>query len=175
VTAARHHEAVEFKTEGDTGRSDAKDVRVIMRPKHLLLALTMFAIAGPTVLLGQQHALPGDTEAPLLTLDDAVSVALKNNLLVTDSGLEAQKYDFRVNTIRSRWLPQCQFAVLGGILLRPCGFTFPAGVFGTYKEQCAGTWQRGSLTENVDERYVDAFERLPEGDSCVTTNEVQRT
>jgi outer membrane protein len=103
-----------------------------MKPKHLLLLLTMFAIAAPTGLPAQQQSLSGDTEAPLLTLDDAVSVALKNNRLVKNSGLEAQKYDFRVSTIQSRRLPQFQFAVLGGELLHPFDFTFPAGVFGTY-------------------------------------------
>jgi outer membrane protein TolC len=51
---------------------------------------------------------------------------------VQNSSLEAEKFDFRVNTIRSRRLPQFQFAVLGGELLRPFDFTFPAGAFGTY-------------------------------------------
>lgn len=136
------------RRKGTQGRSDASDVPVIMRPKDLLLALTMFAIAAPTGLLAQQHALPGDTESPVLTLDDVASLALKNNWLAENSGLEAHKYDFRVSTIRSRRLPQFQFAVFGGILLQPFDLTFPAGAFGTYKELCARSWQIGSLTEN---------------------------
>jgi outer membrane protein TolC len=103
-----------------------------MKSKYLLLVLAMFAIAAPTGLLAQQHASTGDTEAPLLTLDDAVSVALKNNRLVKNSVLEALKYDFRVNTIRSRRLPQFQFSALGGELLHSFDFTFQPGVFGTY-------------------------------------------
>lgn len=103
-----------------------------MKSKHLLLVLTMVAIAPPTGLLAQQPASAGDTEAPLLTLDDAVSLALRNNRLVKNSVLEVQKYDFRVNTVRSRRLPQFQFAVLGGELLHSFDFTFKPGVFGTY-------------------------------------------
>ena len=104
-----------------------------MQAKHLFMLFLMFAVAAPAMLQAQQHpASPPDTGAPLLTLDDAVSLALKNNRLVKNSSLEAEKYDFRVSTIRSRRLPQFQFAVLGGELLNSFDFTFPAGVFGTY-------------------------------------------
>jgi hypothetical protein len=58
------------------------------------------------------------TDAPVLTFDEAVSIALANNRLVENEMLEAQKYDFRVKTIRSRRLPHFQFPALGGELLR---------------------------------------------------------
>jgi outer membrane protein TolC len=93
----------------------------------------MFAVAFPVTLEAQrQSASPTDTGAPLLTLEDAVSLALSNNRLVKNSALEAQKYDFRVGTARSRRLPQFQFAVLGGALMHSFDFTFDQGVFGTY-------------------------------------------
>lgn len=79
----------------------------------------------------QEAAAPIDA-LPLLTLDDAVSLALNNNRLVKNSALEAEKYDFRVATARSRRLPQFQFAVLGGELMHSFDFTFDPGVFGTY-------------------------------------------
>jgi outer membrane protein TolC len=104
-----------------------------MKAKHLLFFLYMVALAWPATLQAQrQPASPPDTAAPLLTLDDAVSLGLKNNRLVKNSALEAQKFDFRVDTTRSRRLPQFQFAVLGGELLHPFDFTFDPGVFGTY-------------------------------------------
>lgn len=103
-----------------------------MKSKYLLLFLTMFPIAAPTGLLAQEHSVSGDTEAPLLTLDDAVSLALGNNRLVKNVVLEAQKYDFRVDTARSKRLPQFQFSVLSGSLLHSFDFTFPRGAFGTY-------------------------------------------
>ncbi len=67
-----------------------------------------------------------------LTLDEAVTLALQQNRLVKNSALEAQKYDFQVSTARSRRKPQFQFSMLGGELLHPFDFTFPAGAWGTY-------------------------------------------
>jgi len=104
-----------------------------MKAKYLLVLFLMFAVALPaTVHAQRQPILPQDTEAPLLTLDDAVSLALSDNRLVKNSALEAQKFDFRVSNVRSRRLPQFQFAVLGGELMHSFDFTFDQGVFGTY-------------------------------------------
>lgn len=100
-----------------------------MKSKHFLLLLTMFAFASPIRSLAQQEAT---SEVPLLTLDDAVSIALANNRLVKNSVLEAQKSDFQVSTMRSRRLPHFQFSAIGGELLQPFNFTFAKGVFGTY-------------------------------------------
>ncbi len=99
----------------------------MMKSNHLVLLLTILAFASP-IALAQQ----GAQDVPVLTLDDAVSIALTNNRLVKNSVLEAQKYDFQVNTARSRRLPHFQFAALGGELLQPFDFTFAKGVFGTY-------------------------------------------
>ena len=100
----------------------------MIKSKHLALLLTILVFASPIGSLAQQ-ATP---DVPLLTLDDAVSIALSNNRLVKNSALEAQKYDFQVSTMRSRRLPHFQFSVLGGELLQPFDFTFAKGVFGTY-------------------------------------------
>ncbi len=99
-----------------------------MKSNHLALLLTVLVFASPIGSLAQQ----AEKDAPLLTLDDAVSIALSNNRLVKNSALEAQKYDFQVSTMRSRRLPHFQFSVLGGELLQPFDFTFAKGVFGTY-------------------------------------------
>ena len=70
-----------------------------MKAKHLFLVFLMYVVACPAILLAQrQPASPPDTGAPLLTLEDAVSLALSNNRLVKNSALEAQKFDFRVST-----------------------------------------------------------------------------
>ncbi len=103
-----------------------------MKFNYLFLILFAFAVVWPSTLLGQPQQATNDTQAPLLTLDDAVSTALENNRLVKNSSLEARKFDFRVDTARSRRLPQFQFSVLGGELLQPFNFTIPAGTFGTY-------------------------------------------
>jgi len=104
-----------------------------MTSKRALLVLVLFAAAYPATLLSQRQPTSSTASAaPLLTLDDAVSLALENNRLVKNSALEAQKFDFRVSTVRSRRLPQFQFATLGGELMHSFDFTFEPGVFGTY-------------------------------------------
>ncbi|HWZ76622.1 MAG TPA: TolC family protein [Candidatus Sulfotelmatobacter sp.] len=100
----------------------------MMKSKQLTLLLTILAFVSPIGSFAQQ----GTQEVPLLTLDDAVSIALSNNRLVKNSALEAQKYDFQVSTMRSKRLPHFQFSVLGGELLQPFDFTFAKGTFGTY-------------------------------------------
>jgi outer membrane protein TolC len=83
-----------------------------MKSTYLLLVLTMLALASPIRSPAQQASSDG-TQVSILTLDDAVSIALTNNRLVKNSSLEAEKYDFRVSTIRSRRLPHFQFSMLG--------------------------------------------------------------
>lgn len=100
----------------------------MMKSKHFFPLLALLAFALPIGSLAQQV----QQDAPTLSLDDAVSIALANNRLVKNSALEAQKYDFQVSTMRSRRLPHFQFSVLGGELLQPFDFTFAKGVFGTY-------------------------------------------
>ena len=80
----------------------------------------------------ERSAIATQLEDPILTLDDAVSLALSNNRGVQNSALEAQKSDDQVSVARSRRLPKFQVDVLAGSLLRPFDFTFPAGSFGTY-------------------------------------------
>jgi len=96
----------------------------------IVFVLMLFA-ATVQMAHSQETSLPTD-DAPVLTLDDAVSMALSNNRLVKISALEAQKYDYRLSTARTRRLPQFQLAVLGGELMHSFDFTFDKGVFGTY-------------------------------------------
>ena len=94
--------------------------------KRLLLIFALLAGAFPELTLGQQqHVSSGDVDAQLLTLNDAVTLALQQNRLVKNSVLEAQKYDFQVNTARSRRKPQFQFSMLGGELLHSFDFQRP--------------------------------------------------
>ncbi|MBV9341324.1 MAG: TolC family protein [Acidobacteria bacterium] len=99
-----------------------------MKPKYLLLLLTMVTCSLPIRLIAQE----AKQDALLLTLDEAVALALRGNRLVKNSQLESQKYDFRVSTIRSRRLPQFQFSALGGEMLHSFDYTFDQGAFGNY-------------------------------------------
>jgi len=104
-----------------------------MKPKHVVLILMVLAVVWPMTVQAQRPpASSPDADAPLLTLEDAVSLALSNNRLVKNSALEAEKFNFRVSTARTRRLPQFQFAALGGELMHSFDFTFDQGAFGTY-------------------------------------------
>jgi outer membrane protein len=103
-----------------------------MRFKYLSVIFLACALALPMASSAQEQISNADTQEPILTLDEAVTLALQHNRLVKNSALEAQKYDFQVSTARSRRKPQFQFTMLGGELLHPFDFTFPAGSFGTY-------------------------------------------
>jgi len=103
-----------------------------MRFKYLSVIFITWALALPMASSAQEQISNADTQEPILTLDEAVTLALQHNRLVKNSALEAQKYDFQVSTARSRRKPQFQFTMLGGELLHPFDFTFPAGSFGTY-------------------------------------------
>jgi len=101
--------------------------------KHLLLSVLLGALC-PVTLLAQGGGAPSPELAdPLLTLEDAISLALENNRGVEISALEARKTEHHVNVARSKRLPQFRVDALAGSLLQPFDFTFPAGSFGTYE------------------------------------------
>lgn len=101
-------------------------------PIALFLTFVLAATVWPIRLLAQEQASESNAQAPLLTVDDAISLALENNRLVKNSSLEEQKYEFQVSTARTKRLPYFHVDVLGGELLHSFDFTFPAGSFGTY-------------------------------------------
>jgi len=103
-----------------------------MKYKSLSVVFILCALAWPLPSTAQEQPSNAETQTSVLTLDEAVTLALQHNRLVKNSTLEAQKYDFQVSTARSRRKPQFQFSVLGGELLQPFDFTFQKGVFGTY-------------------------------------------
>jgi outer membrane protein len=102
-----------------------------MKFTSLLMIFILCALTSPMASSAQEQS-DADTQVPLLSLDEAVTLALQHNRLVKNSVLEAQKYDFQVSTARSRRLPQFQVSMLGGELLQPFDFTFQKGAFGTY-------------------------------------------
>ena len=103
-----------------------------MKYKSLSVVFILCVLAWPLPSKAQVQPSNAETQAPVLALDEAVSVALQHNWDVKNSVLEAQKYDFQVSTARSKRKPQFQFSMLGGELLHPFDFTIPQGSLGTY-------------------------------------------
>ena len=102
-----------------------------MKFTYLLIVLILCVLAWPMASTAQEQS-NAETQAPVLTLDEAVSLALQHNWNVKNSVLEAQKQDFEVGTARSKRKPQFQFSMLGGELLHSFDFTIPQGSLGTY-------------------------------------------
>ena len=113
--------------------SGSRELKKMGRWARLLLICSTLASMYPRMAVCQQQQTSSDeSDAPVLTLDEAVNLAFQHNWNVKNSVLEVQKQDFEVSTARSRRKPQFQFSMLGGELLHSFDFTIPQGSLGTY-------------------------------------------
>ncbi len=67
-----------------------------------------------------------------LALEQAVSLALKNNRSVANARLEVEKSEAQIGVARTYRFPSMQLNVFEGELLHQLKFEFPAGVWGVY-------------------------------------------
>jgi outer membrane protein TolC len=70
--------------------------------------------------------------APILTLDEAVALAVRGNRQVQSSALDVDRARELTSATGTNRLPQFQFYMLGGEALRPINFTIPRGALGFY-------------------------------------------
>ncbi len=105
-----------------------------MKKATQITALVFIVILSASGLLAQdsQSAASSEVNVPLLTVDEAVAFAVSNNRLVKNSLLEAEKSEYQIHAMATRRRPQFNVSVLGGMLLNPIDFTFPAGLFGVF-------------------------------------------
>lgn len=68
----------------------------------------------------------------MLTIEQAVALALENNQLVKNADLEVGKSDDRLAAARTRRLPAFSVQLLEAFLLTPLDFEFKQGAFGTF-------------------------------------------
>ncbi len=66
----------------------------------------------------------------VLTLEQAVALALENNRPLRISALEVEQMGEKLGALRTRRLPEFQVSVLASSLLTPLNFQFKQGVFG---------------------------------------------
>ncbi len=93
-------------------------------------SVLIFILCFPAILLSQQTApTPG-----VLTLDDAVSLALENNREIRISTLELEKAGEDVSAFRTHRLPVLAVSALGSSLLTPVSFEFKEGAFGQFPD-----------------------------------------
>jgi len=79
------------------------------------------------------EAIATDSSSPLLTLDEAVSIASEHNRDVRVKSLEVTKAGEKVAQTRTKYLPKLDTYVMAGYLLQPLEFTIPAGTLGNYQ------------------------------------------
>lgn len=94
-----------------------------------IASLCLFVLLLPRISFSQTTpvAVPD-----LLTLDEAVNLALRNNRTVRISTLEVDKLGESISAFRTHRLPVIQVAMMGSGLLTPLNFEFQEGAFGTY-------------------------------------------
>jgi hypothetical protein len=89
---------------------------------------TTVAIAG-LLMVG---VIASAQAASVLTIDDAVALALKGNRHVQSAALDVFRAKEESAALKTTRLPQFQIYVLSGELLRQVTFTVPQGTFGTF-------------------------------------------
>ena len=77
---------------------------------------------------------PESRSAEVLTLEQAVAIALRDNPQVKIAALEAGKPERDYAALKTRRLPNFSFEATGSQQLTPISFTFERGVFGTFPE-----------------------------------------
>ncbi len=103
-------------------------LRITCRRISAFVAAFLLLLLGfPALVTSQQTPAP-----ELLSLDEAVGLALQNNRPIRISRLETEKLDENVSAFRTRRLPIFQVLAVGSIPLVPVSFDFKQGVFGTY-------------------------------------------
>lgn len=93
----------------------------------LLGIFFLFLVEGP--VRGQEKGLPS---APLLTLDQAVKLALDHNRQILNARLEVEKSARQIEASRRHFFPAIDFKLTESYLLTPSDYVFKQGVFGTY-------------------------------------------
>lgn len=101
--------------------------------KARLYRSCLFLLLGiSTCSAARAQAPEADSAPPLLTLDEAIRIAVSKNREIKISTLEITKAKETVSQAKTNYLPNLNTYVLAGSPLQPLNFRVPAGSFGTY-------------------------------------------
>ena len=101
-----------------------------MKNRNLCLLAIIILLASPFAVPAQQNATAASSE--VLTLDEAIALALRDNREVMNSRLGIGKAEDDVAEARTYRLPKFEFNALAGQQLISPDFTFTKGVLGNY-------------------------------------------
>ena len=101
-----------------------------MNNRIVYLLVIIILITSPVSVLAQQKEERAAGE--VLTLDEAISLALRDNHQVKNAQLEVGKAKDQVAATRTFRLPKFQFSTLAAQNLTGVDFTFTRGVLGNY-------------------------------------------
>src|SRR5678816_469121 len=101
-----------------------------MKNWNLCLLAIIILLASPFAVPAQQSAT--DASSEVLTLDEAIELALRDNREVMNSRLGIGKAEDDVAAARTYRLPKFEFNALAGQQLISPDFTFTKGVLGNY-------------------------------------------
>jgi outer membrane protein TolC len=97
----------------------------MLRPAGLLV---LSLLAGSA----RAEGVPAEAPGELLTIDQAVALALKDNRQVTIASLSVAKWGDQIASTRAQLLPQFEVSITPSYSITPLDLTFPPGAFGTY-------------------------------------------
>ena len=123
VVSAFHQPAHHRDTENTEPAQSRDPLPINLYPRLVVLSLLMTI---PCPALGQQPA------AEILTLDEAITLALRDNRMVKNSKLAIGKVDDQMAAARTQRLPTFNLYMLGGQQLAALNFRFAPGTFGTF-------------------------------------------
>jgi outer membrane protein TolC len=96
--------------------------------KGVLVFLAMVGVLSTCMAAAQESP----DSVPVLTLEQAVQLALTNNRSVRIASLEVDKSKWQIAEVKTKRLPSFSADLIGSQLLNEISYTFPAGAFGTY-------------------------------------------
>jgi len=93
------------------------------------LVVLLMVLASPSIIFCQS---PPASAGEMLSLEQAIALALRDNRQVKNSALEVDKFGDRLAAARTHRLPEFKVSALGSQLLSSLDFKFERGVFGNY-------------------------------------------
>ena len=96
---------------------------------RMILLIALFIVLGGSRAAQCQQPV---SSAEVLTLEQAVALALSENRQVKSAAIEIEKYSDKLAALRTRRLPEFKFSTTASQLLTPMSYTFEKGAFGEY-------------------------------------------